>query len=649
MCGIAGFWQRREGRKEELSHKILGMTTSLAHRGPDDHGVWINTSAGIALGHQRLSIIDLSPKGRQPMVSRSGRYVITYNGEIYNFPVLRRELVEDGIQFKSTTDTEVILEGIDCWGFEETLKKIMGMFAFAVWDEEEKVLYLARDRVGIKPLFYGKNNDIFFFASELKALWSHPDFEPEIEQKCIPLFLRFDNVPTPYSIYKGIQKLLPGHYAVVQQGEEPSLYPYWDVKKVVVDGIKNPVVLDEEQVGLELEKLLLEAVKMHMMADVPLGGFLSGGVDSSTVVALMQAQSTQPVRTYSIGFFEQDFNEAIFSKKVAKYLGTDHTELYVSPADALEIIPRLPEVYDEPFADYSQIPTLLISQLTRSHVTVALSGDGGDELFGGYPRYLRAPSTWRVLRLFPEFSRHHAGRFIRLVSPTTWDALGSMIKPILPRQWTQLFSGERLYRFADMVGAKDFMSFYRMIMSWWTYPSRAFKNAEEPTTFFDKQQDDTVAGLDAYQEMMLADLITYLPDDILTKVDRASMSIGLEIRVPLLDHRVIEFAWKIPTYMKIRDGRGKRILTNVLHRYVPNDLVQRDKMGFSVPIDTWLRGPLRDWAEHLLSMDRLEREGFFNHREIRDIWMNHLTGQRSLGPLLWPILMFQAWLDRWFK
>ncbi len=649
MCGIAGFWQRREGRKEELSHKVWEMTTSLAHRGPDDHGVWINTSAGIAIGHQRLSIIDLSLKGRQPMVSRSGRYVITYNGEIYNFPMLRRELEEDGVGFKSTTDTEVILEGITCWGFEETLKKITGMFAFAVWDEEEKVLYLARDRVGIKPLFYGKNNDIFFFASELKALRAHPDFEPEIEQKCIPLFLRFDNVPTPYSIYKGIQKLLPGHYAIVEQGKDPSLYPYWDVKKVVANGIKNPIELDEKQVGLELEKILLDTVKMHMIADVPLGGFLSGGIDSSIVVALMQAQSTQPVKTYTIGFFEQNFNEAVFSKKVAKYLGTDHTELYVTPAEALEIIPRLPEVYDEPFADYSQIPTLLISQLTRSHVTVALSGDGGDELFGGYPRYLRTPPIWKVLNLFPDFLRHHAGRFIRLVSPATWDALGSVIKPILPRQWAQLFSGERLYRFADMVGAKDFLSFYGMIMSWWICPHRVFKNGEEPTTFFDKPQDNTVAGLDAYQKMMVADLLTYLPDDILTKVDRASMSIGLEIRVPFLDHRVIEFSWKIPTDMKIRDRRWKRILTNVLHRYVPDDLVQRDKMGFSVPIDTWLRGPLRDWAEHLLSMDRLEREGFFNPRAVRDIWMNHLIGQRSLGSLLWPILMFQAWLDKWFK
>jgi asparagine synthase (glutamine-hydrolysing) len=632
MCGIVGFWQPVKGGREELSNKILRVTQTLSHRGPDDQGVWVDPSVGLALGHQRLSIIDLSLKGRQPMVSGSGRYVLSYNGEIYNFLQLRRELEESGINFRSMTDTEVILEAISHWGLEKALKKFIGMFAFALWDREGRVLYLVRDRIGIKPLYYGENNHIFFFASELKALRAHSEFIAEIDREAIPLFLRFNNIPTPYSIYKGMKKLLPGHYLVIRENRELSIHSYWDVNEVVQEGVTDSFDLDEKEIGDELEKLLLDAVKIRMIADVPLGAFLSGGIDSSTVVALMQAQSARPIKTYTIGFFEKSFNEAIFSKKVAEYLGTEHTELYASPEDAREIIPKLPEIYDEPFADYSQIPTYLISKLTRGYVTVALSGDGGDELFGGYPRYLYTRFLWNILRFLPSFSRRFIGRSIQ----------------IIPERWGILLSRHSTHRFAEIIDSKDFWSFYRMIMSHWRFPEMGVRNTQEPPSFF-KRENGILAQLNNYQKMMFADLLTYLPDDILAKVDRASMAVSLEVRVPLLDHRVVEFAWKIPTSMKFRNRKWKWILRTLLYRYVPPDLIERKKMGFSLPMNMWLRGPLRDWAEDLLDEGRLKKEGFFYSHIIRDLWAKHLSGERDHGFMLWNVLMFQAWLDRWFR
>ncbi|MFX0197079.1 MAG: asparagine synthase (glutamine-hydrolyzing) [Candidatus Hodarchaeota archaeon] len=648
MCGITGFWKQSAGEEEELSDQILKMTHTLHHRGPDDCGIWVDPSVGLALGHQRLPIIDLSPKAHQPMISGSGRYVITYNGEVYNFSMLRRELEERGTNFKSATDTEVILEAICQWGLEKAIKKCIGMFAFALWDRKGRILYLIRDRIGIKPLYYGENNEIFFFASELKALRAHCEFKPEIERGAIPLFLRFNNVPTPYSIYKGIKKLLPGHYLMVRQNRESSIHSYWDVNEVVRIGVEDPLPFDEREISNGLEKLLLDAVRIRMIADVPLGAFLSGGIDSSTVVTLMQAQSRCPVRTYTIGFFEKDFNEAIFSKKVAQHLGTDHTELYVSPEEAREVIPKLPEIYDEPFADYSQIPTYLISKLTRRHVTVALSGDGGDELFGGYIHYLYPPPIWNILRCLPPFCRRFFSGFIRLIPPTKWNALGFMTNPFLPRGWGKLVSGDKIHRFAEIIDSKDFLNFYSMIASHWRFPHKVVQNAQEPSAFFTKENDN-LDPLDNYQKMMFADLLTYLPDDILTKVDRASMAVSLEVRVPFLDHRIVEFAWRIPTEMKFRNGKWKWILRKVLYRYIPPELIERDKMGFTLPMDMWLRGPLRDWAEDLLNEDRLGKEGFFSPQIIRDVWTKHLSAERNFGYMLWNVLMFQAWLDQWFR
>jgi len=596
MCGFAGFVG--SAPEQELRTQVCRMADQLVHRGPDDSGVWVDAEAGIALGFRRLAIVDLSPTGRQPMISSNGRYVMVFNGEVYNFGELRKDLESRGHAFRGHSDTEVMLEAVSEWGLEAAVKKFVGMFAFALWDRRERVLHLVRDRLGIKPLYCGLADRTFLFGSELKALRTHPDFDPEINRGALALYLRYGYIPQPYSIYQGIWKLPPGHILSLRAGAQTSFELsgtalYWSAKEVYENGAANPFRGSEGEAVEELDRLLRESVRLRMIADVPLGAFLSGGIDSSTVVALMQAQSNRPVKTFTIGFHAQEFNEAAHAKTVAAHLGTEHTELYVTPQEALDVIPKLPTLYDEPFADSSQIPTYLVSALTRRHVTVSLSGDGGDELFGGYQRYSNARQFWETVSRFPHFTRKALARFIRVCKPATYDRLIGRLGPLLPRLARPSSVGERMYRLAEVMTVRNPEELYRQLVSYWKSPTEVVLNAKEAPALL-TQSSDWARLADISQRMMFLDLATYLPDDILAKVDRASMSVSLEARVPILDHRVVEFAARVPISMKIRSGQGKWLLRQVLYRYVPRELVERPKMGFSVPIEDWLRGPLRD-------------------------------------------------------
>lgn len=647
MCGIAGIFDPRHALASGgLAEAADRMTATLVHRGPDDAGVWRDAAAGIALGHRRLSILDLSPEGRQPMVSSSGRYVIVFNGEIFNFRRLRAELESLGHRFRGHCDTEVMLAAIGQFGLEEALRRFVGMFAFALWDRDRRALSLVRDRIGIKPLYYGWAGAILLFASELKALRAHPGFHAEIDRDSLALFLRYGYVPTPRTIYRGAFKLVAGTVFTVTADHRPegeaSPQPFWSAESVVRRGLADPFRGSDEEAVEELDTLLRDAVKLRMESDVPLGAFLSGGIDSSTVVALMQAQCARPVRTFTIGFHETAYDEAARAKAVARHLGTEHTELYVEPSDALRLIPRLPEWWDEPFADSSQLPTLLVSEMTRRHVTVALSGDGGDELFAGYDRYRWAVEIWRWLRWIPRGLRRPLGAGLRAALPARIDRFFSMMPPHLRVR----LAGDKVHKLAGALDVDSVDAVNRHLLSQWKDPDRLVLGAREPHGIL---WDETLREWipDVVQRMQFLDLVTYLPDDILVKVDRASMAVSLEARVPLLDHRVVEFAWRLPRSMTVRGGVRKWILRRVLRRYVPNELVERPKMGFGVPIDSWLRGPLRDWAEDLLDETRLRREGFFDPAPIRLEWTEHLSGRRNWQYPLWDVLMFQAWQQRW--
>jgi asparagine synthase (glutamine-hydrolysing) len=646
MCGIVGILH--PSRRATIVNGVLHiMVKTLVHRGPDDSGAWLDANAGIALGHRRLSVIDLSPEGHQPMISESGRYVIVFNGEIYNFQELRAQLEPLGHRFRGHSDTEVILAVVEERGLPDALKQFVGMFAFALWDRKEQVLSLARDRLGEKPLYYGWTNGTFVFGSELKALRAFPGWNGEIDRSVLALFMRHNYVPGPYSIYKGIYKVPPGTLLKVSgksmdQSSEP--FSYWSAKQVAEEGSQATITHNLENAADQLDRLLRDAVLQKMVADVPLGAFLSGGVDSSTVVALMQAQSSRPVKTFTIGFHESGYNEAEAARAVARHLGTDHTELYVTPEEAMGVIPLLPGFYDEPFADSSQIPTYLVSRLARQHVTVSLSGDGGDELFGGYNRYFLGRSIWKTIGWVPRSVRKLGSHAIVALSPKTWDRLSRQLEFLLPRGIRVPNPGDKSHKLAAILAVRDPEAMYHGLVSHWQNPGAVVLDSEEPSTVLtDHSQWAELA--DFTQRMMYLDLVTYLPDDILVKVDRASMAVSLEARVPLLDHRVVEFAWRIPLSMKVRDGQGKWLLRQVLYKYVPRELIDRPKMGFGVPIDTWLRGPLRDWAESLLAEDRLKREGFFNPGPIRQKWLEHLSGMLNWQYLLWDILMFQAWLE----
>lgn len=647
MCGIVGFLGAGGATEtSDLAGIAERMSTCLTHRGPDDSGVWVDERAGLGLGHRRLSILDLSPTGHQPMVSHSGRYVTAFNGEIYNYLDLRHELEAAGSapRWRGHSDTEVILAAIACWGISPALERMTGMFALAVWDRAERTLHIARDRLGEKPLYYGWLKGSLVFASELKALRVHPGWTGDIDRGALVLFLRHGYVPTPYSIYKGIRKLRPGTLLSLRLDGSSKETQYWSARDIAERGLREPFAGSDAEAAEALERLLSRAVGRQMVADVPLGAFLSGGIDSSTVVALMQAQSDRPVKTFTIGFREEGHNEAEHAKAVARHLGTDHTELYVTPAEAMETIPRMPELYDEPFSDSSQIPTYLVAQLARRKVTVSLSGDGGDELFAGYNRHFIGRGLWGNMSWLPTDIRRVAAAAITSVSPAQWNRWLAPLLRLSPGHFRYANPGEKLHKLAPVLGARDPDEIYLGLTSQWKAPASVVLSGAEPATAL-TDRAGWAALSDFTQRMMYLDLISYLPDDILVKVDRAAMGVSLETRVPMLDHQVVEFAWRVPLTMKIRNGQGKWLLRQVLYKFVPRELIERPKTGFSVPIGDWLRGPLRDWAEALLSDGRLRREGFFEPALIRNRWNEHLSGRRDWQESLWTVLMFQAWLQ----
>jgi asparagine synthase (glutamine-hydrolysing) len=654
MCGIAGMIDFRCETPEEDLRAIAGrMATTVQHRGPDDAGVWVDAAVGIALAHRRLAILDLSPAGRQPMESPGRRYVIVFNGEIYNYLELREQLKREAggyLRLRGHSDTEVLLLAVEQWGLSTTIDRVNGMFAFGLWDRQERTLHLGRDRFGEKPLYYGWVGKTLLFGSELKVLRAHPGFEGEIDRDAIALYLRHNCIPAPYSIYRGIKKLPPATLLSVSHGQEQAgrFLQYWSLKDVAERGTEKQFQGREEDATEQLDGLLRDAVRIRMISDVPLGSFLSGGVDSSTVTALMQAQSNRPIRTFTIGNRNPSYDEAHQALSVAKHLGTEHTELYVSPEQALRVIPRLPTIYDEPFADSSQIPTYLLSQLTRQYVTVGLSGDGGDEIFGGYNRHVWSKRIWKTVGRLPRGLRRRAAAAITNISAQSWDAAWLKAGSLLPKDWVHRQPGYKLHKLAAILGSRDLNSFYYGTTSQWLDPASVAVGASEPPTAL-TCRDSWPHLTDFEHQMMYLDAVTYLPDDILTKVDRASMAVGLEARVPLLDHRVVEFAWTLPLSSKVRGRQGKWALRQVLHRYVPRQLVERPKSGFGIPLGTWLRGPLRDWAGSLLDSSRLRQEGYFHSEPIQQKWTEHLSGQREWEGQLWIILMFQAWLEETTK
>ncbi|WP_332879718.1 asparagine synthase (glutamine-hydrolyzing) [Massilia sp. S19_KUP03_FR1] len=653
MCGFTGYLGMTSfGIQAEQKILLKRMTDTLAHRGPDDAGYWCDSERGIALGHRRLSILDLSDAGHQPMRSPAGRYVIVFNGEIYNHMLMREELDKGPAApaWRGHSDTETLLAGFDVWGVEGTVKRALGMFAFAVWDRQTHMLTLGRDRVGEKPLYYGwqgrGSQAVFLFGSELKALRTHPSFDNIIDRGSLCLQLRHSYVPAPYSIYRGIAKLAPGCLLTVSARQpETRSWTYWSGLEQAVTGVMRPFVGTEQQAVDQLDGLLQDAVRAQMIADVPLGAFLSGGVDSSTIVALMQAQSPRPIKTFSIGFHEVGFNEAEYAKAVAVHLGTEHTELYVNARQAQAVIPQLQSMYDEPFSDSSQIPTFLVSQLARQHVTVALSGDAGDELFCGYSRYQFAAKLWRTINRGPVSLRRLAAKGITSISVEAWNKTAAKMAHFLPASLKFANTGDKLHKGAQVLASATLDAVYLGLVSHWDDPASLVIGGSEPPTLL-RGNAPRLSGLDGIQRMMALDLVTYLPDDILVKVDRAAMNVSLETRIPFLDHRVVDFAWSLPQSLKLRDGTSKWALRQVLYRYVPKAMIERPKMGFGVPIGSWLRGPLREWAESLLNESRLKQEGFFDAVQLRKKWHEHLSGQRNWQFHLWDVLMFQSWIEQ---
>jgi asparagine synthase (glutamine-hydrolysing) len=649
MCGITGFFTPEP--PPDANDLLRRMNDTIAHRGPDAQGQWFDPAQGVALAHRRLAIVDLTEEGRQPMRSASGRYIIVFNGEVYNFLRIRVDLERLGHRFRGHSDTEVMLAAFEEWGLEPSLRRFVGMFAFALWDSAQHELTLARDRLGKKPLYYSVTNGRLVFGSEIKALRAFPGFDADVDRGSLTLLLRYLYIPAPHTIYQGVSKLEAAHFvrfaARRHSVVELERRCYWNAAEIQAEASTNALSASADDVAGQLDELLRDAVQLRMIADVPLGAFLSGGIDSSLVVALMQSLSNRPVRTFTIGFIEHEYNEAEYAKAVARHLGTDHTELYLTPEETLAVIPRLPLLYDEPFADSSQIPTALVSAMARQHVTVALSGDGGDEGFAGYTRYVQARNICGRMSRVPPWLLRATSRGIPRVPMTVWEGLAKLSRPITAGRLRTDGFGYRILRLADRLGCATPQQLYRHLMSYWVAPMKLVVGGQEPRTLLGDapQKKD----LDEFtDQMMLLDTLTYLPDDILVKVDRASMAVALEVRAPLLDHRVLEFAWRLPLALKLQDGRGKLVLRKVLSRYVPAELFERPKTGFAVPICRWLRGPLRDWAESLLDERRLEREGYLNPMPIRNVWRSVLTGRSEWvygGELLWGVLMFQAWLE----
>jgi asparagine synthase (glutamine-hydrolysing) len=641
MCGITGFIDLdRNLNSTQRRDAITGMTDRLTHRGPDDSGTWEDPHSGATLGHRRLSIVDLTQEGHQPMISSSGNQILVFNGEIYNHHEIRNELQKLGVSFRGLSDTEVMLSAFQQWGCAQALDRLLGMFAFALWDKDSKELFLGRDRMGEKPLYYGWVDRSFVFASELKAVTRFPGWKHDIDRNALTLLMRYNCIPAPYSIYRNMKKLQPGFLLRLkcnQPHPEEALSKYWSLEKVAEAGIAHPLPYSESQAISELDQILKNVVAEEMVTDVPLGAFLSGGVDSSMIVALMQAQSSRPIQTYTIGFNEESFDEAKYAHAVAQHLGTQHTELYISPKEALAVVPKLAEIYDEPFADSSQIPTYLVAQLARKTVTVALSGDGGDEVFAGYSRHFVGTALWYQLQKLPIGLRTKAAAF-----------LDHMPFEKVSRLVAGAESGgkfaTKLDKLIHCLEAENAGDLYMGLVSHMHDPADFVIGGSEPA-LFEERVNFINKAYEPLFAMQYLDSVGYLPDDILTKVDRATMAVSLECRAPFLDRRVVEFAWKLPASMKVREKSGKWILKKLLARYVPLELFDRPKSGFAIPLHIWLKGPLREWAEALLNEQRLKSEGYFNAAKVRAAWEDYLSGRRSTHYQIWNILMFQAWKE----
>lgn len=648
MCGLTGFFDRSADLSEQEGLSLLArMGEAIKHRGPDDHGEFFEPTYGVGISFRRLAILDTSPTGHQPMTSATGRYTMAYNGEVYNFKRVESELAGAGLLpvLRGTSDTEVMLAAFEAWGVQSAVERFIGMFAISLWDHQENCLYLIRDRVGVKPMYYGWFGTTFIFGSELKALRCHPAFRAEIDTDSLAQFLQFSYVPSPHSIYKDVFKLPSGTILKVNlDGNCGGPTPYWNLNEAASNGLRNRFSGSQNDAVAKLEELLTDCIGLRMIADVPLGAFLSGGVDSSLVVALMQAQSSIPVKTFSVGFEQGEYDEAVFAKQVANHLGTEHSEHYVNEQDALDAVPLLPAMFDEPFGDPSQIPTYLVSKMARKHVTVSLSGDGGDELFGGYNRYSIAQKLWRLNQKYPQKFRNVMIATLKSLPPSAWESLYNLFRWAMPSRLRFKRIGERIDVLESALAARSQMDLYERIMSHWDSPETAVIGAErrDPLGFEIQSFND---DLEFAEAMMLTDMKTYMQEDVLAKVDRASMAVSLEAREPLLDHRLIEFALSLPHEWRTTQANSKQLLRDVLYRHVPKELIERPKQGFAAPVGDWINGALNEWTDHLLDARLLQSQGFLDPLPVQKMLSEHRSGKRNWQFALWNVLMFQAWLE----